>query len=237
MTIIDSLAARMKRYEQAARTTLTWSLPILIRVDGKSFHTWTSSLDRPFDVAFMRAMNVVALELCSQLHGAKLAFVQSDEITVLLYPWGNHDAEPWFGNQVQKMVSVSAGIASASMTIQSVEVHGSLRPAVFDARVYAVPPHDVVNAFIWRQQDATRNSLQMLAQSLYRQDELTGKNKSQLHELCWTAGRNWDALPTGQKQGRCIRRSDEGVWHIDQEPPRFTADRAYIEALLRPRAL
>ncbi|NUP07387.1 MAG: hypothetical protein HOW73_15160 [Polyangiaceae bacterium] len=229
----DCLGDRMKRYEAPWKNVLPWRLPVIVRVDGKAFHTWTRGLARPFDVRFAHAMDEAGLRLCEEMQGAKLALVQSDEISVLVYPWTNRDAQPWFGNELQKITSVAASIAAAILTARSAELHGAMKPAFFDARVMTLPEDEVENAFIWRQQDASRNSLQALAQSLYPQADLKGKRHAALHEMCFEKGHNYDALPIGQKRGRCIRRDADGKWHVDHEPPIFTRDRAYITDLMR----
>lgn len=248
----DALGDRMKTYEVAARTTLTRRLPIIIRVDGKAFHTWTHGLERPYDAKLIDAMNVVALELCQKVEGTVLAYVQSDEISLLLHNYKRLQTQPWFDNQVQKMVSVSASVAAATMTIESFGVFGHYKPAHFDARVFMLPEAEVVNYFLWRQQDASRNSIQMLARTLYSHKELDKKNTSELNELCFAKGHNWNDLPIHLRRGRCAVKVEERgqliyevgsekpvaegprrtKWTIDNEIPLFNLNRPYIERLL-----
>lgn len=231
----DDLGSRMKGYEMAARTTLPRRMPVVVRVDGKAFHTWTRGLDRPFSMPLIRAMDAVARALCQEMQGAALAFVQSDEVSVLLHNYRRLDSEPWFENQVQKIVSVAASIAGATMTLLSREVHPEPRAAVFDARVFVLPEAEVCNYFIWRQQDATRNSIQMVAQSLFSQRELHGKNTSVLQEMIFSKGQSWNDLAPSLKRGRCVvRETTQGNfwrpgWVVDEAPPVFARDREYIE--------
>src|SRR6185295_8112555 len=96
-------------------------------------------------------------------------------------------------------------------TRESVDVFGYVRPAYFDARVFVLPESEVANYFIWRQQDATRNSIQMAAKSLYSQAELHGKNTSQLQDMIHAKGQNWNDLPAGLKRGRCAVRHTYSV--------------------------
>jgi tRNA(His) 5'-end guanylyltransferase len=232
-----SLGDRMKRYENAFSTSLPWRLPVIIRVDGKAFHSWTRGLKRPFDEGFMAAMDAVALNLCQEISGAVLAYVQSDEISVLAVNDQTIQTEPWFGNQVQKLVSVSAAIASARMTAESVGLFDQMKIAHFDARAFVLPDEgEVANYLIWRQQDASRNSLQSLARSLYSDKELHKKRAGELHDLCHAKGHNWNDLPIRQKRGRCVVReksklvtdSDgtarvkKGRWYVDNAIPIFT---------------
>src|SRR5690242_15510466 len=110
----DSLAGRMKGYESAFKIVLPNRLPVIIRVDGKAFHTYTKGCKQPFDATFMEAMNEAALELCREVQGTQLAYVQSDEISLLVNSYKRLKTSAWFDNQVQKMVSVAAAIASAT---------------------------------------------------------------------------------------------------------------------------
>lgn len=232
----DALGDRMKTYEVATRTTLTRRLPVIIRADGKAFHTYTRGLERPFDVYLIEVMNSVAMALAEEVEGTVIAYVQSDEISLLVHNYKRLQTQPWFDNQVQKMVSVAASVAAATMTAESARLFGSTRPAYFDARAFVLPEAEVANYFLWRQQDASRNSIQMLARSLYSHKELDQKNTADLNEMCFKKGRNWNDLPTYQRRGRCIVRIEEdhdGVmrskWIVDNEIPLFNQDRAYIE--------
>jgi tRNA(His) guanylyltransferase len=239
----DTMGDRMKGYERAARTDLPRRLPVIIRVDGKAFHTYTRVCERPFDARLASVMQSVAMRLCDEIQGAQLAYLQSDEISILVHGYKRHASHPWFQNAVQKMVSVAAGIASATFTALSGSIFadGTIRPAVFDARAFAVPEADVCNAFLWRQQDATRNSIQMLARSLYSHKECHLRNTSELQDMCWAKGHNWNDLETRWKRGTCVVREVTGIgcdgglrqrWAVDVEPPIFSRDRPYIERLL-----
>lgn len=237
----------MKMYEQAARTTLTRRVPLILRVDGKAFHTWTRGMDRPFDMKLIEAMDRVTLALCEECEGAVLAYTQSDEISLLLHNYKRLQSQPWFDNQVQKMVSVAASVAGATLTKESFRIWApietlvapgdvKIRTAFFDARAFILPEAEVANYFLWRQQDASRNSIQMLARSLYSHKELNGKNTSELNELCHAKGVNWNDLPTRLRRGRCAVKVYEekdgvtrGQWAIDNEIPIFSQQREYIE--------
>ncbi len=226
MSETTSIGDRMKRnYETPFRLTLPWRSPVVIRLDGKAFHSWTSGLKRPFDEGFIGQMQELALYLCKEVQTTVLAYVFSDEISLLLHGYKRLNSEPWFSNQLQKMVSVSAGLASAKFT----QITG--RIGVFDSRVFTVPEADVVNYFLWRQQDAARNSIQMVAQSLYSHKELHAKGEPELHELLYQKGVNWNDYPTQLRRGSCIRRIDD-EWAIDREIPLFSENRLYVGSLL-----
>lgn len=225
--MFDSLGDRMKGYERAARSVLPQRMPVIIRVDGKAFHTWTRKLQRPFDTGFMVDMDTVAVRLCEDIQGARLAYIQSDEISLLLHNYTRLETQPWFENGTQKMVSVAASIAAATMT------YIAKRPAHFDARTFVLPEAEVTNYFLWRQNDATRNSIQMLARSLYSHRECHKKNQAELQEMCFQKGQNWNDLATWLRRGRCVIRDPIEGWVRDLEIPIWKGPgREYIERLL-----
>jgi tRNA(His) 5'-end guanylyltransferase len=243
----DSLGDRMKRYEHAFRFSLPQRLPIILRVDGRAFHTFTRGCARPFDSDIAECMAAAATALCEEVQGAQLAYLQSDEISVLIHSYKRFASQAWFDGELQKMCSVSASVATAAFNSawlirESNAPSGGANSAHFDARIFVVPEADVTNYFIWRQQDATRNSVQMLARSLYSHKECFEKDNSQLQEMCFAKGKNWNDLDTRWKRGVCVRRShveikhvedniyaERDCWAIDDEIPIFTADRSYID--------
>ncbi len=236
----DSLGDRMKaNYEDAYRITLPKRMPLIIRVDGKAFHGVTKNCDRPFDEWLMSRMNFVAEALMAEVQGAQLAFTQSDEISVLVHNYKKLDSQAWFDNNLQKIVSVSAAIATREFN----EQRGTARelPAVeFDSRAFVLPEAEVCNYFIWRQNDAVRNSIQMVAQSLYSHNELLGKNQSEQQEMIFQKGTNWNNLRSTLKRGRVTFKaltmigSTLGKEIITlAETPDFKTDRNFVEQFLR----
>lgn len=253
----DNLGTRMKNfYESRSQTFLSRRTPVIIRIDGKAFHTFTKGMERPFDDILIQTMQQTAKVLCEQIQGCKLAYVQSDEISLLLTDWENLDTDAWFDYSIQKMTSVSASIATAAFNswfpqFDSENLHfHKYGKALFDARVFSVPKEEVCNYFLWRQQDATRNSIQMVAQANFSHKELQGKNTNELQEILFTErGINFsNDLATHYKRGSCVIKktytisrdvpdSPEDVyirntWEIDKEIPIFSQDRNYIERLL-----
>lgn len=242
----DSLGDRMKSYEDAYRTKLPIRMPVILRIDGKAFHSYTKGLARPVDQNLVDVMNETATYLCRNVQGCQIAYVQSDEISLLLTNYEELDTQSWFQNNLQKMVSISAGMASAVFTGLSGRIFGgNSKIAIFDSRAFILPKEEVNNYFLWRQQDATRNSVQMLARSLYSHKQLDKKNNSQLQEMCFQKGMNWNDCPTSQKRGRCIVKKYEsfpaenkhtgtvefverGEWKVDNEIPIFSQNVHYI---------
>lgn len=251
----DSLGDRMKSYEDCYRTQLPIRMPLILRVDGKAFHTYTKNCKKPVDQNLVDCMNETAIKLCQTIQGCQIAYVQSDEISLLVTNYADVDTQSWFDNNLQKMVSISAAVASVTFTqgswkiwapTNSHELDAWMKPAYFDSRAFVLPKEDVNNYFLWRQQDATRNSVQMLARSLYSHKQLENKNNSELQELCFQKGINWNNCPTSQKRGRCIVKqttikqgtnpktgetfdAERSEWVVDNEIPVFSQDRNYIE--------
>lgn len=197
----DSLGDRMKSYyEDRAKFFLPRRTYTIIRLDGKAFHNYTRGLKSPFDEQFVDDMDRTAAYLCDNIQGSEFAFVQSDEISILLTDFEKLQTDAWYDGNIQKIVSVSASLATA--------VFNELRPgkiALFDSRCFTIPNNiEVENYFIWRQQDATRNSVSSTAQSLYSHKELNGKNGSELQEMCFKKGINWNDYAPKYKRGRLI---------------------------------
>jgi len=230
----DSLGDRMKGYEQSARTVLPRRMPVIIRCDGKAFHTLTHDCVKPFDSRLTDCMTHASIRLCEQIQGAQLAYTQSDEISILVHGYKRFASETWFDNQVQKMVSVAASIAAAEFNAYSKGCFHKL--AYFDARAFVLPEADVCNYFLWRQQDAVRNSIQMLARSLYSHKQCDHKNVNELQEMCFQKGQNWNDVQPRWKRGLCVKRRHDASlgssWHVDLDIPTFGNDRDYVNGLL-----
>lgn len=218
-------------YEDRTRVFLPRRTYTIIRIDGKAFHTYTRGLNFPFDDKLVNDMDETAAYLCKSIQGAKFAFVQSDEISILLTDFDELTTDAWFDGNIQKIVSVSSSLATAKFN--------ELRPgkiALFDSRVFTIPSQtEVENYFIWRQQDTTRNSIQSVAQSLYSHKELDGKNTTELQEMIFQRGTNWNDYSPKYKRGRVIVKElfdKEGVtrsrWH-SVEPPIFTQEREFLQ--------
>ena len=220
----ESLGDRMKTYEYVTRTYLTRRMPVIIRLDGKAFHTFTRGLKKPFDEIFVKAMQDTMKHLCENVQGCVLGYTQSDEITLVLVDYHDRDTSAWFDNNIQKMVSVSASMATLAFNkafswhIVDHEVNvgwdyesdywkvleKKLYTATFDSRVFTLPKEEVVNALIWRQQDCTRNSIQSVGQANFSHRELHGKNCSDIQDmLMLEKGINWNDYPTHLKRGSC----------------------------------
>lgn len=217
---------RMKKnYEEIWKISLPWRMPVIVRLDGRAFHTLTKGMDKPFDEVFIDTMADTAEYLCKNISTTQFAYVQSDEISLLLHPYKKLDSEPWFGNEIQKMCSISSALASTRFSNRIGKV------IQFDSRVFVLPEDEVVNYFIWRQQDASRNSVSMLANSMFSHKELMHKSNSEKQDMMMEKEVNWNDLETYKKRGLCVVKKD-GYWKWDKEIPLFTADRDYVQKYL-----
>ncbi len=109
----DGLGNRMKEnYENRAKTKLIRRMPVIIRLDGKAFHTFTRGFAKPFDARLMETMQETTLELCKSIQGCVFGYTQSDEITLVLVDYATLDTDAWFDYEVQKLCSISAAMCT-----------------------------------------------------------------------------------------------------------------------------
>jgi len=231
----DALGDRMKNfYENRFKQFLPRRQYTVIRIDGKAFHTFTRGMNRPFDSNLIECMNQTAIYLCSKIQGAKLAYVQSDEISILLTDFDTLKTDAWFDYNLQKMCSVSASMATVAFNTAYKRLFNGDKSAEFDSRVMQLPTRmETLNVFRWRQQDAVRNSVQSVAQSLYSQKELHGKGNNELQELIFQKGINWNNYSSWEKRGRVIVKetymkgdAERSRWICLPETPDFMSDEA-----------
>jgi tRNA(His) guanylyltransferase len=263
----DDLGDRMKAdYEQRTRVLLPRRTYTIVRVDGKAFHQYTKGLTRPFDFDLMADMDTTAIALCKEVTGCAFAYVQSDEISLLLTDFSSAATEAWFDGSLQKIVSITASIATAafnrarlvrafSRALEAGEATPSVAEweafpmAQFDSRAFTVPDVvEVANYFLWRQQDATRNSISMATRAEYPHEAVDGKSTDAMQEMLWQRGINWNDYPDACKRGRMIVRNtrretvtflhkrtgealtaevERNLWQ-SEAPPVFSRDRSYL---------
>lgn len=230
MPVHDDLGNRMKEfYEQIPKTKLMRRCPVILRLDGKAFHTYTRGFQRPFDEVLIKSMQETMKYLCENIQGCVLGYTQSDEITLVLIDYKKFTSSAWFDYEVQKMCSVAASMATmafnrafelASLTERLNDtVIGSergrtykdalVKGAMFDCRCFNIPKEEVTNCFYWRQLDASRNSIQMVGQANFSHKELQNKSCNDIQDMLMTQKDiNWNDFPTYQKRGSCCIKED-----------------------------
>ncbi len=222
----DALGDRMKLYENAecARRFMPM-LPVMARVDGRAFHSFTRGMLRPFDPDMTRCMNMTASLLAAET-GAAMAYTQSDEIT-LVWHSTSLTSQIWFDGRITKMTSQLASQATVIFN-HIIPNEWSLRHPTFDARVWNVPNRtEAVNCFLWREMDATKNSISMAAHAHFSDKQLHGLNGSQKQELLFQKGINWNDYPASFKRGTYIQRRKQLIKfttaELDKLPPKHAA--------------
>ena len=267
----NDLGSRMKEYEAVSKHKLVRRVPVIIRLDGKAFHTFTKGFDRPFDELLKTTMQKTTADLCKNIQGCKIGYTQSDEISLLLTDYESIDTDAWFDNSQSKMETISSSMATlffnkhfndeVELFKNNYENNTSLSDeeklkyskllnvykkklmtAIFDSRARNYPKDEVVNYFIWRQQDATRNSIQMVGQFYFNDTEMKHKNTSMVQEMLFSQhGINWNNYPVDCKRGACIiketyileeTKAVRSRWVTDKETPIFSQDRDYISKYL-----
>lgn len=253
--VADKLGDRMKEnYENRSKTYLTRRVPVLLRLDGCHFHTFTKGLKKPYDSLFIEVMQKTTKSLCESIQGCKFGYVESDEISLLLTDYDTLQTDAWFDYSVQKICSVAASMAAmffnkhlkecALQEFDDKDYYNTLLKKIelggyFDARAFNIPEHEVVNYFIWRQNDATRNSIQGLAQANFSQKQLQGLNNSQLQDkLHEEKGINWNDCKTVEKRGSAVIKIMDPItgrskWTVDTEMPIISQNKDYIENILK----
>jgi tRNA(His) 5'-end guanylyltransferase len=284
------LSNRMKNYyEQVSKTKLMRKCPVAIRIDGCHFRTFTKNLNKPFDDIIIKTMQSTMKYLCANIQGCILGYTQSDEITLILTDYKNIDSDAWFDYEVEKLCSVSASMATLAfnqffnenVSLYKFKAYDGISKykdditekyiknldkavengAIFDARCFNIPKEEVTNLLYWRQDDASRNSIQMVGQANFSHKELHKKSRNDIQDILMTQkGINWNDFPTYQKRGSCCIKKEYAVndngeevevdcvtdvdepvesvtfrsrWIIDTDIPLFRDEnRNYIEKLL-----
>jgi tRNA(His) guanylyltransferase len=238
----EALATRMKFYESSFASQFHKFIPVIARLDGRAFHSFTRGLKRPYDERLSELLIETTRYLVQETN-ARCGYTQSDEIT-LVWLADDWDSEIFFAGRLQKMNSILASMTSTYFNVRLSEYlpekaqaifdwlkkpEGSAPIPQFDCRVFQVPTDfEAVNCFIWREQDASRNSVQMAAQSQFSHNQCQNKDNSELQEMLWRErGINWNDYPAFFKRGTYVRKRNlERAFNIDEIealPPKHAA--------------
>lgn len=237
MSVNDELGKRMKSfYEQVFTYRLARRMPVIIRLDGKAFHSFTKGFKKPFDDILIQTMQDTTKYLCENIQNCVLGYTQSDEISLLLIDYKKLNSEAWFDNEVQKMSSVSASMATLAfnkflekniyvyidslMALQDYDIKEEQKylevlknaldkGALFDARCFTIPKEEVTNYFYWRQLDAIRNSIQMLGQAYFSHNMLQYKTCEDIKNMLYAKNEIvWELLPICKQRGSCCIKQE-----------------------------
>jgi tRNA(His) 5'-end guanylyltransferase len=217
----DDLGNRMKEfYEERAKTYLTRRTPVIIRADGKSFHTFCKRFEKPFDHDLNRMLNNTMKYLCENIQGCKFGERHSDEISLLVTDYDTLTTDAFFNYGVQKVCSVVASLATSKFCQELIKDDNYLtldeKWPTFDCRCFNIPQNEIANYFHWRQLDAKRNSISMFAQDMFSSKQLYKKTCNQMQEMMFQeTGMNWSNLPQEQKTGYiCTKETYEGEVNV-----------------------
>ena len=208
MKIQDGLGDRMKEYEgmEGERRFLPL-LPVCARIDGKSFSRFTKGLARPYDKRLVDLMGQTTTYLVEETQ-AKMGYTQSDEINLVWYS-DDFKSQIFFDGRIQKIVSVIASMTTAYFNrhLEKYLPEKADRLGFFDSRAWQVPTlEEAANTFLWRELDATKNSISMAARSYYSHKALMGKKAAEMQEMLFQKGVNWNDYPDFFKRGSFFQK-------------------------------
>lgn len=203
----EILAVKHKEFEAPWEQRLAKGLPVVARMDGRAFRTFTQGLERPYDAKLALCMQKTAEYLVSQSH-ADIAYRQSDEITL---GWKNdtHENAIMFDGRVVKLATLLASIATVMfnrMLAEHLPAFAEKMP-VFDARVWQYPSLDLAaEAFLWRETDAMRNSVTMMAHAKLGDKAIHKKGIGEKLAMLEAGGHRWRDMPEVFRRGVYLRK-------------------------------
>ena len=244
MPVHDELGKRMKAYEDESNKKLVKKLPVIIRIDGRAFHTFTKKLNKPFDDLLIDTMHETMRYLCKHVAGCVLGYCQSDEISLLLQDYKNEETQPWFEYRLNKLCSVTASMATFAFNRifedMVMEFHDLCcddrtlfdeneermktlfdccdKGAMFDARAFTLPFNEVTNYFYWREADAIRNSIEMVGHANFSQNQLHKVNTDGIKKMLLEKGIDYDKIPVYKQRGVCCIKTKIPSFSPDDTP-------------------
>lgn len=205
----DELGDYLKSFERASEVTLGSKLPMILRFDGRAFHSWTRQFERPFDTRLHGLMVKTMMTLAREAN-ARYAYTQSDEITLVCLCEG--EAQPLFGGRVQKLTSLLASLAGAyfnRVLAEDLDAIGGryFKLATFDCRAYTVPDKGTAaDVIMWREFDAIRNSTLGRGQEFLSSKKMHGMSQQDVRQWLRENGHAWGDLPPERKFGAAVQR-------------------------------
>lgn len=250
----SNLGNRMKEYENVSKTKLIKRMPVIIRLDGQAFHTFTKGFNKPFDKILIKTMQETTKYLCENIQNCVFGYTQSDEITLVLVDYHDINVSTYFDNEVQKLCSITASMATmffnkifTILVTEYILLHPNsklnniytrkLNKAIFDSRCFNIPVDEVTNLIYWRQLDAITNSILSVGQANFSSQELQYKSCNEIKQMLKQKNINWDRLPVHYQRGTAFKKVELSCnkygWIIDKEMPVLYGDkREYLENII-----
>jgi len=231
---------RMKNYEDVFRQSLPLKMPLILRIDGKAFSSYTKNFEQPWSEEIKNAFIFSSKMLFPEVQGLKIAYAQSDEMSLLITDYDSLYTKAYCDNNIQKIVSIVSSIITASFNNYISNNTEIKKLAYFDCRAFVLPKDDVNNYFSWRQKDAIKNSISVLAQSVFSDKELHEKKSQEKKDMLAAKGIVWDDLYGWKRVGYTIAKENKtdfkngkdfirSVFTENINPPIFFKDKTYIE--------
>ena len=244
----SDLEKKMNKYEYVTRNYLTCRTTVIVRVDGRAFHTFTRGSVKPFDPILVKTMHETMQYLCEHIEGCVMGYTQSDEITLVLCDYQTLTSQAWFDNNIQKICSIVASMATLmfnryfernvrAWTFEMEETldkdsdeftrfcevsekysRSMMNGAIFDSRAFNIPKEEVNNCLLWRQQDAIRNSIEATGQAYFSHNELHKKSINVIKDMLKEKGVDWDAFPAELRMGSCCVKKEQVYRRYNGEP-------------------
>ena len=201
----------MKEYEVYSSLKVPKNSKIIMRLDGRSFHSLARDLEltKPYDENFYRVMSQVCRDLFEEF-SPLFVYTFSDEISLLF------DKLP-FDGRIEKLNSVIASFTASSFVMHYNREFK--KPPAFDSRVIPVTDEDIVKYFRWRQDESWTNCVNSHGISYLKSkypnnvanDKINGMNLSDIHELLFENGINLNDIETYKKRGIGVYRKNKKV--------------------------
>jgi tRNA(His) 5'-end guanylyltransferase len=199
----DPLGDEIKELEmQEAGRKLMPGIPVIARLDGRSFHSFCRNLNKPFDENFHTCMVETTKALVEEFTAA-VGYTQSDEITLA---WNKPEM---FDGRFQKLTSVLSGFASSVFTLEVLKHLPGKEKLIpcFDCRVWQMPsPQEALKVFYWREADAVKNSVSQATRAYYSHNQVNNKKRPEMMDMLREKGINWNEYEPWKKRGVYVKR-------------------------------
>lgn len=250
----QSFQQRHQVYEAAYDNIIINRLPIVIKLDGRSFSKLSENLQKPFDHNLTAIFNDTMLSLAKQIDGVIFGYQYSDKIIFILKNDKTKDTDPWCGNKIQALASLSASIATYEFMVHLWEMDPILNlngPISFKSKVWAIPDNnEIINQLILRQyacvQHAVNESVHSVLKTKYGAETnqlLEGKTLEQRKQILSESGISFDSLPKIYRNGSGVYLTPTLIntpqgqitkhkWLLDFELPIFIENKEFIKTII-----